>query len=315
MIISSDSINSVIFGVEGYNLTSKEIAFFKDVKPLGFILFKRNIDNPNQVKKLVDSFSNILERKPLVLIDQEGGRVARLVGPYWPEFPSMQKFAELALYDINQAEIDLYNNCANIAKILIELGINVNCAPVADLLIAGAHGIIGDRSFGGDVNIVKRLCMSSARGFLDNGVYPVIKHIPGHGRALCDSHISLPIVDTDEDILNKTDFAVFKHLSSLPFAMTAHIIYKNIDSKNCATQSKKIINIVRNEIGFKNLIMTDDLSMHALTGSFTQRAQKSYDAGCDIILHCNGNMDEMMQIKPALQIFEKKIPQLECLVN
>lgn len=294
-------INSVIFGVESLKLNEAEISFFKQVNPLGFILFARNIESPDQVKKLVSSLKNLVGRNCPILIDQEGGRVARLKPPHWEKYPNMQVFAQLANKDLEKAKSELYKNTSKIANDLVNLGINVNCAPVCDILVDGCHDIIGDRCFGADIEIVTALAKTAAKALLDNKVAPIIKHIPGHGRANADSHLQLPLVDTDLDVLKETDFKVFENLSDMPLAMTAHILYNALDQENCVTHSKKIINFIRNEIGYKNLIMTDDLSMHALESDFSTRAVKSYEAGCDIILHCNGKMNEMQQIAKSVK--------------
>ena len=288
--------NSVIFGLEGKELSSDEKEFFKDVSPIGFILFARNVDSPEQVKVLVQELKAVVGWNCPILIDQEGGRVTRLKPPHWRKSPPMKVFAQMAEKDIKKAEQACYLNSKIIGKELLTLGINVDCAPVCDLLFDEAHDIIGDRSFGSDVDIVTTLAKKSAQGFLDSGVLPVIKHIPGHGRALSDSHLELPIVDATIEELNKSDFRVFKNLFNMPWAMTAHILYKSIDSEKPATLSPSLINIIRNEIGFKGFLISDDLSIEALKGSFAERTRKSLEAGCDAVLHCNGIMDEMVEI-------------------
>ena len=286
----------VIFGIEGLMLNSQEIEFFKKIKPYGFILFSRNIDNPEQVKALTAHLKDITGFDCPVLIDQEGGRVARLRPPHWKEYPPMSKFANIAQNDLDKAIAEVFLNYQNIGKDLYELGINVNCAPVCDLIFEGAHDIVGDRSFGSDVDIVSALARGAAEGLLSSKVTPIIKHIPGHGRAKADSHKELPKVECSKDDLFKNDFKIFKNLCDMPWAMTAHILYSDIDPDNPATLSKKIIDIIRNDIGFSGVLVTDDLSMEALTGSYAIRTKKALDAGCDIILHCNGNLDQMQQI-------------------
>ncbi|PIR39530.1 MAG: beta-N-acetylhexosaminidase [Alphaproteobacteria bacterium CG11_big_fil_rev_8_21_14_0_20_39_49] len=288
--------NAVIFGIEGQEVSSREKDFFKNVKPIGFILFARNVDNPEQVKALVGDLKSVVGWDCPVLIDQEGGRVSRLKPPHWRNSPPMSVFAQLAKTDIKKAEQASYLNSRIIGKELFDLGINVDCAPVCDLLFDDAHNIIGDRSFGSDVEIVTRLARKSAQGFLDSGILPVIKHIPGHGRALSDSHLELPVVDASPEELYESDFKVFKNLCNMPWAMTAHILYKAIDDKKPATLSQNLINIIRNEIGFKGFLISDDLSMEALQGSFASRTRESLNAGCDAVLHCNGKMDEMVEI-------------------
>jgi len=289
--------NAVIFGFEGLSLNENEKSFFKDQNPLGFILFARNIDNPDQVRKLVSDLKDLVGFDCPVLIDQEGGRVARLKPPHWKKSPPMGDFAKIAETDLDAALRATYDNAKIMAAELVDLGINVDCAPVCDLLFEGAHDIVGDRSFGSDVDIVSKLAAKTAQGLIDSGVIPVIKHIPGHGRAKSDSHLELPVVDSPLDDLENTDFAVFKNLANLPaWAMTAHILYTAIDDKQPATLSYKVIDLIRNYIGFDGVLISDDLSMKALQDSFKERAQKSIAAGCDVVLHCNGNMDEMIQV-------------------
>lgn len=292
--------NAVIFGLEGKQVSNKEVDFFKDVNPLGFILFSRNIDNPEQVKSLVNNLKDIVGWNCPILIDQEGGRVARLKPPHWRESPAMGQYAQLAKTDLSKAQNEVYENAFKIGSELIDMGINVDCAPVCDLLFSETHDIIGDRSFGPDVDIVSKLARKTAQGLLDSGVLPVIKHIPGHGRALSDSHKELPIVSAELDELASSDFKVFENLNNMPWAMTAHILYKAIDEKNPATLSSKIIDIIRNDIGFNGFLISDDLSMEALVGNYTDRATNSISAGCDAVLHCNGKFQEMVDIAKGI---------------
>lgn len=288
--------NAVIFGLEGKALSDKEKSFYKRSRPVGFILFSRNIENPEQVKSLTMELRDTVGWHCPILIDQEGGRVARLKPPYWKKHPSMDKFARLALSDLEEAKNQTYKNAESIASELVEIGVNVDCAPVVDLKYDGAHDIIGDRSFGSDPEIVAQLSRKTAEGLLAKGVLPIIKHIPGHGRAKADSHKELPIVNASLKELLKTDFKPFSLLADMPWAMTAHILYKAIDPNNPATLSSRVINFIRKEIGFRGILISDDLSMEALTGSFAQRAIRTLEAGCDIILHCNGGMHEMTEI-------------------
>jgi beta-N-acetylhexosaminidase len=295
--------SAVIFGLSGKEITAEERVFFSKVNPLGFILFARNIDNPEQVKKLVSDLKAIVGWECPILIDQEGGRVARLKPPHWRNSPAMRGFAKIAAEDnIEKAEEGVYLNYRLIGQELYELGINVDCAPVCDILFDGAHDIVGDRSFGGDVDIVSRLARKTAEGLLDSSVLPIIKHIPGHGRAKSDSHKELPVVDSPLDELLESDFKVFKNLKDMPWAMTAHILYTAIDDKKPATLSKKVISIIRENIGFNGVLISDDLSMEALQGSFADRTKGAIAAGCDVVLHCNGKMEEMSEI--AENIFE-----------
>ena len=281
----------VIFGCSGTALTQEEQDFFNEHQPFGFILFARNIENPEQVKALIAELKDCVSRETLcILIDQEGGRVARLKPPHWPEQPACGEL---------QVEEAAYDQGYEIGKMLAELGINIDCAPMLDVRQPDAHDIVGDRAFSEDPEEVAKLGLAMANGLMDAEVQPIIKHIPGHGRAMCDSHEDLPRVTASHKEL-EIDFLPFKRLAHLPFAMTAHIIYEAIDAENCATQSKAVIDLIRSEIGFKGMIMTDDLSMKALTGSFAERTKRSLDAGCDLILHCNGKMNEMREIAEAL---------------
>ena len=285
----------VIFGCIGTSLTQEEREFFEAEQPYGFIIFKRNIENPAQVKALVNELKSTVKHKFVpVLIDQEGGRVARLKPPHWPEFPCCGAFETMP-----DSEDAAYNGGLAIATELKNIGVNVDCAPMLDVRQPDAHDIVGDRAFSTDPEIVAKLGRAFMDGLKSGGVLPIIKHIPGHGRAMADSHFELPRVKASRAEL-EADFYPFRKLNDAPYAMTAHIIYEAIDPENCATQSKKVIEIIRNNIGFKGLIMTDDLSMKALTGTFAERTKRSLDAGCDIILHCNGDMAEMREIAAAL---------------
>ncbi len=294
-------LSPVIFGMDGTSLTAEEISFFSGVKPFGFILFARNCESPEQIKSLVGQLKEVSGRNKLpILIDQEGGRVARLKPPHFPVFPPAGAFAELAINDLEAAKQATYLNARLIAHELHNLGITVNCAPLADVPIEGAHDIIGDRAFGKSIKQVSELANSFAQGLADGGIVSVLKHIPGHGRAFADSHLELPVVDTPLEILRHTDFVPFKELSHLPMAMTAHVLYTAIDAERMATVSPTAISLIRNELGFDGLLMSDDLSMKAMQGDFTQRTRDVLAAGCDIVLHCNGDMAEMQAIERGL---------------
>lgn len=299
----------VIYGVSGLELTDEERYFFKNNGCVGFILFSRNIKDKNQLKNLVSSLKELMEGEVLILIDQEGGRVARMTKPHWNTYPSGEFFANLYLQDQEQAKTKIFHNFQEIATDLIEVGINVDCAPLLDLKMKETHDVIGDRAYGESINQIVDLAQNVCDGLLSKNVFPVIKHIPGHGRACCDSHLELPKVDAKYDILKETDFAVFKEFIEQKFAMTAHILYSDIDARNPATTSKKMIDIIRSEIGFKNILMTDDLSMKALNGSFYDRAIQSLEAGCDLILHCNGDINEMKEINSALPIISDNLKE------
>lgn len=290
----------VIYGFAGQELTDEEKYFFKESGPTGFILFSRNIKDKAQVKKLTDSLRELMEGEVLILVDQEGGRVARLKGGEWSEYPAAEHFANLYLEDPIKAKKACYENTAKIARDLIEVGINVDCAPVLDIRDDKTHQVIGNRAFGSNPHQISDLAREVCNAFLDNKIYPVIKHIPGHGRAQADSHLELPVVDADLFQLEQSDFVPFMDLSDMKFAMTAHILYSKLDDKLPATISKKMIDLIRNKIGFKNILMSDDLSMKALPGTFAYRTKATIEAGCDMVLHCNGLMAEMQEIDQNL---------------
>lgn len=300
--------SSIIYGIEGLKLTDNEKSFFKDVNPLGFIIFNRNIESKEQVRKLCDEFRNLtgLEDTP-IMIDQEGGRVARLRPPLFKEHKPAEYFGNLALKNLESAKEAVYLNHLLIGRQLQDFGINFDCAPVCDLRFEFAHEIIGTRSFGTDPDIVAELANSAAEGLRSAGIVPIIKHIPGHGRALLDSHEDLPVVDSSLDELENTDFKVFKGVKHHDWAMTAHIIFDSLDPISPVTHSKKAVTYIRDNIGFKNILITDDLSMNALKGSFSQRAKKSYESGCDVLLHCNGNMNEMLEIAGEVRTIDENL--------
>ncbi len=287
----------MICGAVGPTLTDQEIGFFKDSRPAGLILFARNCRTAEQIKRLVDTFLEAAGHDALILIDQEGGRVQRLEPPEWPQYPPGREFG--ALYDRDpEAGLKAVWLAANlIGRDLVELGINMDCLPVLDLRTAEGHDVIGDRAYHGDPEIVAELGLQASDGLLAAGVLPVIKHIPGHGRAGADSHKDLPIVGTPRHELEMSDFVPFQKLAGMPAAMTAHVVYSNLDETRPATVSPVIIReVIRGFIGFKGLLMSDDVSMDALEGTITERTVALIDAGCDVALHCNGKFDEMMQV-------------------
>ena len=291
------TIASVIYGLGGHKLSPDEKAFFRDIDPWGFILFARNIDGINQVSRLTLELRDCVGRDAPILIDQEGGRVARLRPPTWRAAPAAQRFADLWFIDEELAIEATRLNHRLLAHELRTIGVDVDCAPVADLRIEGADDIIGDRAFGTTPEPVIHLGRAAMEGLLAGGVAPIIKHIPGHGRARADSHLELPVVPEEHGLLSETDFAPFKGLKDAPMAMTAHIVYADIDRDLPATQSADVVSkVIRGEIGFDGLLMTDDLSMKALTGSFRERGELSLKAGCDMLLHCNGHMSEMIGV-------------------
>ena len=298
---SSGPALAAFFGSAGLTLTPDERAFFRDARPAGYILFRRNVETPDQVRALVDDVRASIGRDDApVLIDQEGGRVARLTAPTWRKAPPAAVFGQISERDPAAGARGAYLNALLIGAELRALGINVDCAPVLDLRVPGAHDIIGDRAFAEDPAEIARLGRAACEGFLDAGVIPVIKHIPGHGRAFADSHQSLPVVDLALDKLRETDFAPFKALADMPMAMTAHIVYTAVDPARPATISPPLIaGVIRGELGFEGLLMSDDLSMKALSGSLTERAEAVIVAGCDVIMHCNGDLGEMKAVAAA----------------
>ena len=289
-------VKAAVFGFQGLSLTAEERAFFADSRPAGIILFKRNIDTPDQVKALVADIRETIDFDHLMIfIDQEGGRVARLKPPHWPAYPPAARFADIA--DTAQELRELVRLSARLmAHDLHELGINVDCAPVLDVPQAGSHDIIGDRAYGRDRETVAILGRAVCEGLLAGGVLPVIKHIPGHGRALADSHLELPMVSAPYEDIDQVDFYPFRVNSDMPIAMTAHVTYEALDAKHCATQSKKVLKLLRDEIGFSGLILCDDLGMNALKGTLSERAEASFEAGCDLVMLCNGSVSEMQSV-------------------
>ena len=292
------STAAAILGCSGPTLTREEQAFFRAAKPWGFILFARNVEGPDQVRRLVDALRETVGRADApVLIDQEGGRVQRLGPPHWGKYPPGRAYGDLGGNDpLLRREITRLG-ARLLAHDLATLGINVDCVPVLDVPDPAGHEIIGDRAYGQTPDEVALLGRAAAEGLIAGGVLPIIKHIPGHGRAKADSHLELPVVDTPWDELDARDFAPFKVCSDMPMAMTAHVIYLAVDRKRPATTSKKVMKrVIREAIGFDGLVMSDDLSMKALEGSFSERAKASLAAGCDVVLHCNGDMAEMKAV-------------------
>lgn len=287
-----------ITGVSGLQLSTEERNFIRSERPWGFILFKRNVETPRQVASLVEELKSLVgEADVPVLIDQEGGRVQRLGPPHWPIYPPGALFG--SLYDIDpQLGLTAARLSARlIAADLDELGINVDCLPLADVPIPGADAVIGDRAYGTNPDKVASIARAVADGLEDGGILPVLKHIPGHGRATADSHFRLPEVRIAKSELERTDFAPFRALADLPMAMTAHVVFSALDPVHPATTSATIIaQVIRSEIGFQGLLMSDDVSMNALSGSISERARAIFAAGCDIVLHCNGHLDEMREV-------------------
>lgn len=291
----------MIFGLSGPALSDEERRFFAECDPLGFILFARNCEDPDQIRALNAALRGSLGRDDApILIDQEGGRVARLGPPHWRQTPPAAPFGVLAERDPVRAAQAVRLNARIIAGELHALGIDVDCAPVLDVPVAGSHDIIGDRAYSGDPDMIAKLGRASLEGFLDAGVLPVIKHIPGHGRAGVDSHRDLPIVETPLGELRRTDFVPFAALADAPWAMTAHVVFSAIDPDRPASISAKLIEtVIRGEIGFNGVLVSDDLGMQALSGDFAGRAAATLNAGCDVALHCSGVMDEMREVAGA----------------
>lgn len=290
--------NAAIYGCAGPDLSTEERAFFRDADPLGFILFARNIDTPERARRLVDELRSTVARADApVLIDQEGGRVARLKPPHWRKAPPARVLGELYARDAERGLEAARLNSRLLAADVASIGCDVDCLPVLDIAFPETHAVIGDRAYADRPEPVAALGRAAAEGLLAQGVMPVIKHIPGHGRAAVDSHHALPTVTASRDELERTDFVPFKLLSDLPWAMTGHLLFDAIDADHCVTVSARSVKeIIRDHIGFDGLLLSDDLSMQALGGSLGERAGRALAAGCDIALHCNGRMDEMAEI-------------------
>ncbi|MEO1311676.1 MAG: beta-N-acetylhexosaminidase, partial [Pseudomonadota bacterium] len=291
---------AAIYGCAGLSVTENERAFFRNADPWGFIVFARNIADPEQLRALTSELCACVGRTAPVLIDQEGGRVARLRPPHWRSAPAMSLFGK-AYQDDRERGLDLARrNARLLAAELRAVGVTIDCAPVLDTPQPGAHDIIGDRALATDPDGVAALGRAVMEGLLAGGVAPIVKHVPGHGRALADSHLELPRVDAAKDDLIEIDFAPFKALADAPMAMTAHVVYAAFDGAGPATTSETMVrDVIRGLIGFDGLLMTDDLSMKALGGPMAERVRASLAAGCDLILHCNGDMTEMREIADA----------------
>ena len=287
-----------ITGIAGPQLSESERAFIRAEQPWGFILFKRNIETPAQVSALVSELrKEVGEVGAPVLIDQEGGRVQRFGPPHWPVYPPGAVFG--TLYDLNPALGLTAARLSSrlIAADLIDVGVTVDCLPLADVPVAGADAVIGNRAYGTEPAKVAAIARAVTEGLEQGGVLPVLKHIPGHGRATADTHFRLPLVDTPRAELEQTDFAAFQPLADLPMAMTAHVVFSALDSAHPATTSATIIEqVIRGVIGFQGLLMSDDVSMNALSGSIAERTRAIFAAGCDMVLHCNGKLDEMREV-------------------
>jgi beta-N-acetylhexosaminidase len=297
------AVRAFITGLAGTALSPAERAFVREHEPWGFIIFKRNVETPSQLRRLIGAVREAACRNVPVLVDQEGGRVQRLGPPHWPSYPPGAAYGRL--YDRNPADgiRAAYLGARLIAADLAAVGIDVDCLPVADVPASGADPIIGDRAYGQSADKVSALARAVADGLLEGGVLPVLKHIPGHGRATADSHHALPVVEADQDTLRKSDFAAFRPLSGLPLGMTAHVVYTAIDPIAPATTSVTLVrDVIRGWLGFAGLLMSDDISMGALSGSIEARARTAIAAGCDVILHCSGELAEMQAVASAVPV-------------
>lgn len=295
--------HAFVCGVSGHRLTDFERSYISEMRPWGVILFARNVSNPQQLARLTDSIRDVLGWQAPVLIDQEGGRVQRLKPPHWRRYPSAGRFGAMEAAEpgagVEAAQIAAWL----IADDLLSVGIDVNCAPVLDLRVPGGTNAIGNRAYHRELEIVSRVGRAVHDAFLQAGVVPVIKHIPGHGRAKVDSHEKLPRITASPDALSQWDFAAFKSLADSPMAMTGHLVFDAYDQQNPVTLSSKMIHVIRDQIGFDGALLTDDLSMGALSGSIKDRAVGALEAGCDLLLHCNGGrreMDDLRGVVPEL---------------
>ena len=289
---------AAILAPAGLRLPEAERAFFREADPWGFILFARNIADPEQVRRLTGGLRDAVGREAPILIDQEGGRVQRMGPPYWRDWKPV-----LGLFDGADEDSALEATRLRyriIADELRAVGVDVNCAPLLDVLAPEGHEVIGARALGRDADAVSRRGRAVAEGLLAGGVLPVIKHIPGHGRAAVDSHEDVPVVTTPRDELDRVDFAPFRAMADSVLGMTGHVVFEAIDAQHCATLSPATIRVIRDDIGFDGLLMTDDLSMNALRGTLEARAGAALAAGCDVVLHCNGDLREMQALAAVL---------------
>ncbi len=294
-------MRAFITGLAGSALTDEERGFLRDTQPWGFILFKRNVAGASSLRRLIDDCRDAVGRAAPVLIDQEGGQVQRLGPPDWPRYPAGAIYGALYDRDREKGLAAARLGARLIAADLGALGIDVDCLPLGDVPVPGADDVIGDRAYGTTPDKVAAVAQALADGLADGGVLPVLKHIPGHGRATADSHKELPVVGVDRETLDRTDFAAFRFLKGLPMAMTAHVVFKAIDPLAPGTVSPLIVKgVIRDSIGFQGLLMTDDISMGALAGSLAERSAAAIAAGCDMILHCSGEMSERREIAASV---------------
>jgi len=304
----NDSPGAVIFGCIDTVLTEAEVDLFSSCKPFGLILFEHNCQDPIQLTDLILQFRQTVGRDDApVLIDQEGGRVTRMKPPHWRQPPPASVFAKIAIKDPDAACRAAYLNARAIGRELAQVGITVDCLPVLDIPIVGAHEVIGDRALGDDPKTVVDLGRALSEGLMAEGVLPVIKHIPGHGRAKSDSHKELAIVDASLKELEFTDFLTFKGLKEIPWAMTAHVVYEAIDPEKAATISPIIIQkIIRDKIHYDGLLLSDDIGMEALSGTKGERARAILNAGCDLTLECSGKIEDMIEVASILPVMTEE---------
>ncbi len=292
---------SCIIGLSGQRLKKSESVFLRDANPWGVILFARNVENPDQLKILTSDIRDTMGRNTLIFVDQEGGRVQRLRAPHWRSFPSGDDYASIYRRDQEKGLRACYLGHRLIADDLREVGITSDCAPVLDLPQPNADPIISDRALGNSVEDIVEMAHAAMAGLMSGGVAPVIKHIPGHGRATVDSHKALPKIDADRETLEATDFVPFRKLSDAPMAMTAHAVYTH-SSRSAVTVSKQsLTELIRKTIGFDGLLMTDDLDMKALSGDLTLKTERALKAGCDIALQCSGRLADSVKVAKGAQ--------------
>jgi len=303
-------MRAFITGIAGPALTNEERQFLGDAQPWGLIVFARNIAGPDPLRRLIGEFRSLVGRDAPVLIDQEGGRVQRLGPPQWPSYPPGAAYGVLYDNDRQTGLAAARLGARLIASDLADLGIDVDCMPLGDVPVPGSDAVIGDRAYGTQPGKVAAIAGAIAEGLADGGVLPVLKHIPGHGRATADSHKRLPVVSTDRATLEATDFAAFRPLAALPLGMTAHVVFSAIDPVAPATLSAAIVGgVIRDSIGFRGLLMSDDISMGALSGSLSERTTAAIAAGCDIVLHCNGEPAEMHAVAAVVPVLAGEAAQ------
>ncbi len=315
------TLKAFIAGVAGPRLLDEEKAFLKEARPCGLIVFDRNIENRDQLKRLVADYREAVgSDQQFILIDQEGGRIQRMRAPHWQVWPAGARYGKLYKTDPAAARLGAELIHQMMSEELADVGINVNCVPLLDIPVAGAHDIIGDRALSSDLETIIALGRCVAQGNLNGGVLPVIKHIPGHGRATSDSHVALPTIAASRAELEQTDFKTFKALNDFPLGMTGHLLMTGLDPELNVSVSKQIItDVIRGWIGFDGLLMSDDLSMEALSGTIGERGRDVVEAGCDVALYCKGVYDQMLDVAAcvpdlegqAKQRFERALSQIK----